>query len=328
MATWNGSSLSKKHAAQRIARTRGVMDALAITPGPHQPGCLKGKELDRHVEVIFNEYVAQHELEKPGKESELAALLQDIRLRETHRGSFLLYHPAHVLRWPELIEEIPLHELSAQIERSIFVFDFEMTEYYGLPVPEDSGLFNAQDARYLMGILQERLNDRRKGTLSNENQEKIARLEAAILELRELGEPAPQRNKSLPPNTPALQKSGSVPSTSASALPADPRAALWVSLQLGDFTVSKLDRLLVSLGLLRDAETCQLTNEAKGSVWIGIIEALRERKQVRRGNNAAVYEALQGSYPEIGVKKRTIQTPYQETNELARFYYGRALAFL
>jgi hypothetical protein len=176
----NLTQLAKKSIAIKLAHNRALMDVLQIHPGPHEPGCLQGQELEQHIQEVYNAFVTQHHLDSSGNEPQKAALLQEIATQEKHRGSFLIYHPEHALRWQGKIEGTPLHEIGIMIEKSLVLFSYEMSTHYGV-----EGL-TTQDLRHLARILREGVYQRRKQKEDlSETEERIARLQAAIAELQD-----------------------------------------------------------------------------------------------------------------------------------------------
>ncbi|MBC6991948.1 hypothetical protein [Hymenobacter sp. BT491] len=95
------------------------------------------------------------------------------------------------------------------------------------------------------------------------------------------------------------------------------------------FTLVQLDKLLASAGLLKDSISRTPMDELKGSVWVGVIEALKERRYLERGsNNAVLYRVLADRYGSDIIKYSTITRPYNKENKNSAPYYSRILALL
>jgi hypothetical protein len=175
----NPSAAAKSSIALRLARTRAIMDVLQITPGPHQVDCLEGERLYEHVEELYDQYFAQHALDRPENEERKGVFLQAIMQAEMHRGTFIIYHPNHKTYWQNKIENTPLHLIGSRIDKDIALLNLEMERHYGVTS------FHAQDARYLLRILQERIHELNQEGLLHEYLHIIRRLEAGIVELQE-----------------------------------------------------------------------------------------------------------------------------------------------
>lgn len=175
----NPSAAAKSSIALCLARTRAIMDVLQISPGPHQVGCLEGEKLYEHVQALYDQYFAQYALDRPENEERKAVFLQAIMQAEMHRGTFIIYHPNYRAYWQNKIENTPLHLIGSRIDKDVALLTLEMERHYGVTS------FNAQDARYLLGILQERIHELNKESLAQEYPDIIRRLEAGIVELQE-----------------------------------------------------------------------------------------------------------------------------------------------
>ncbi|MCR5888018.1 hypothetical protein LRS06_09570 [Hymenobacter sp. J193] len=165
--------------ALKLARNRAIMDVLQIKPGPFEPGCPQGEEFEKYVQAKYKEHFSQQAFDKPENEGRRDAFLEAVALQEKHRGAFIIYHPHHAATWQEKIETTPLYRIGERVDKSIYLFTYEMENHFG------AVSFNTQDVRYLAGILQERIYELKKGESSDEVEEKISRLNAGIVELRE-----------------------------------------------------------------------------------------------------------------------------------------------
>ena len=88
-----------------------------------------------------------------------------------------MHHPNYRAYWQNKIENTPLHLIGSRIDKDIALLTLEMERHYGVTS------FNVQDARYLLGILQERIHELNKESLAQEHPDIIRRLEAGIVEL-------------------------------------------------------------------------------------------------------------------------------------------------
>jgi hypothetical protein len=94
------------------------------------------------------------------------------------------------------------------------------------------------------------------------------------------------------------------------------------------FTVEKLDRLLIKLGMMDDSR--KLTDDSKPRTWVSIIQALSDEKILIPASYPALLDALMQEYnnQDSLPKLRTLQKGYTATNAQARDFYDRAMALL
>ena len=101
---------------------------------------------------------------------------------------------------------------------------------------------------------------------------------------------------------------------------------------LAGYTEQKLTNLLVSIGLLADANTRAHTLDSKPRAWRAVVEALRARKYLEAGGDAvALWKALNKAYgPANGQlpSKRNLQDPMLENNADAKLAFTRAYSLL
>jgi len=126
---------------------------------------------------------------------------------------------------------------------------------------------------------------------------------------------------------PASQPEATIPeSNSASLSPAD----LWTALlwQGVVFSLSDLDRLLASTGLVEDAVSLTPTADFRGAALVGILEALRQKKYLKRSNNAKLAALLAERYGRDVANPNTIGRNYPSLPAAAQLPHTRALALL
>lgn len=98
------------------------------------------------------------------------------------------------------------------------------------------------------------------------------------------------------------------------------------------YTEQSLTNLLVSVGLLVDAQTRAHSQDSKPRTWRAVVEALRQRKYLEAGGDAvALWKALNKAYgPAPGQlpSKRNLQDDMIEHNALAKLAFSRAFTLL
>jgi hypothetical protein len=107
-------------------------------------------------------------------------------------------------------------------------------------------------------------------------------------------------------------------------------ADVWASLLQPkvNYSLLDLDKLLTSTGLTEDALSKKPTADFKGAALAGIVEALRERKYLKRSNNAKLAELLAERYGRDVANPNTIGRNYTLLPATAQLPYTRALALL
>lgn len=98
------------------------------------------------------------------------------------------------------------------------------------------------------------------------------------------------------------------------------------------YTEHNLTNLLVSVGLLVDAQTLAHAEDSKPRTWRAVVEALRKRKHLEAGGDAvALWKALNKAYgPAKGQlpSKRNLQDPMLDHNADAKLAFERAYSLL
>lgn len=108
---------------------------------------------------------------------------------------------------------------------------------------------------------------------------------------------------------------------------ASPSADSWAGLLQRGYTVADLDRLLVKVGLLENADNRNTTDEAKPRTWVAIREALVKQEFLIETNKFAVARAFIQRYGKIA-NTRSLQRSYEGGNADAKRIFDLATRLL
>ena len=103
-----------------------------------------------------------------------------------------------------------------------------------------------------------------------------------------------------------------------------PTAVCWDAL-LRDYSLAKLNDLLVSVELLDAIEPLAVAAGVKSAQWVALVTALEYKKKIAILNRSSLYRAFKATYGSVG-SLSSFQRSYNEGNHDARTCYDRAVS--